>query len=140
MILTTDLNSSHVISKITKGNEFDIFSNTYFVSLAIDLPLISKLSLLETNYENANFEEVEKFIEILKNSSGKLKELASILVQDFEEKKGVIYRLVRRSDYYISYFTDFSNLEKKLINLGLSKIDSRPNWDEYFMKIAKLAS
>ncbi|KAL5370073.1 Dcd1p-like dCMP deaminase [Cryptosporidium parvum] len=140
MISTTDLNSSYVISKITKENEFDIFSNTFFVSLAIDLPLISKLSLLETNYENANFEEVEKSIEVLKNSPGKLKELASILVQDFEEKKRGICRLVRRSDYYISYFTDFSDLEKKLINLGLSKIDSRPNWDEYFMKIAKLAS
>ncbi|KAH8581651.1 dCMP deaminase [Cryptosporidium sp. chipmunk genotype I] len=140
MISTSDLNSSYVISKITKDNEFDIFSNTFFVSLALDLPVISKFSMLERDYEMESYEKIGKTVKILKDSPEKLKELVSMLIQDFDEKKGGISKLLRRSDYYISYFKDFSDLETKLISLELSKIDSRPSWDEYFMKIAKLAS
>ncbi|OII71850.1 DCMP deaminase [Cryptosporidium ubiquitum] len=140
MIATSNLNSNYVISNLTKESELDIFSETLFVSLAVDMPLIYKFPML---LENQNIEsniKNEKTIDILNNNPEKLKELVSLLVQDLDEKKNGISKLLRRSDYYISYFKDFSDLETKLFNLGLSKIDSRPNWDEYFMKIAKIAS
>lgn len=140
MIATSDLNSSYIISKLTKENELDIFSDTFFVSIAIDMPLICKFSMLLGDYNIESNIKNEKTIEVLKNNPEKLNGLVSLLFQDLDEKKNGISKLVKRSDYYISYFKDFSDLETKLFNLGLSKIDSRPNWDEYFMKIAKQVS
>ncbi|KAJ1609432.1 Dcd1p-like dCMP deaminase [Cryptosporidium canis] len=140
MVTTSDWNSNYIISKLSKEFELDIFSNTFFVSLAIDIPSISRFSMLMNKYENNDQIYHEKTVDMLTDNPDNVKVLLSLLINELNESRDGTSRLLRKSDYYIGYFKDFCDLENKILGLKLSDMDLRPSWDEYFMKIAKIAS
>ncbi|KAF7457990.1 DCMP deaminase [Cryptosporidium felis] len=140
MLATVDWNSNYVISPITKEVELEIFSNTFFISLAVDFPLIVQFSMKVGIQEFKRETRNKILLDMLKNMPEKVEKLISLLNMDEDEKENGFSNMLNNSNLCVRNIKDLSDLENNIRNSGLLKLDSRPNWDEYFMKIARLAS
>lgn len=139
--ITSDWNSNYIVSTISSKIEFEIMSNTFFISLAIDISILSKLSIgLNPNNEILNSLEIIPLKNELFNNNELLKKLLMFLEYENNEKKTDLIKLIRKSDFCINSFDNYTDLENQINKLKIHNLNSRPNWDEYFMKIAWLTS